>query len=761
MIGSRAVSKSVKSLRCSLSVFDTSIFPSRSPSRSYFTTRSLQPPPGRLIRHRRVGRLATERAEVLEERIAHAKEEDTGDHEELLDTDEGIHSKDSIPWYLQVDPPERESTSLYQRQKLPDTPLDSPPLLQPMLEHIFIDLGLDDVTLFDLRNVDPPPALGANLMMVICTARSEKHLNVSADKFCQWMKNTHQITPYADGLLGRGELKLKLKRKAKRARILSRVGSSETKQVDDGIRTGWICVTAENLEDGRPIPAFQRSSDDYVGFGSEEGGAKVVIQMLTQEKREELDLEDLWGKTMQRHERRQDRITQSSEDSASQQEVGQVSLSEEDTIADRSPVLALRAQSMPKTNHSQIRHMHNAATYEGGGRVQGRGFHNRAAVLSPTGVRSVMSQDGVSNSIETDGIVVPIAEDDEQLKYDRASNAGISKLKAHIEFAESLSVQEARTLLGNGAQDTDSTAFLKSFYDALPSLLDAEQWDARLSLLCLGIRVGTPGYGKEQICVLFREIQSSLTEIPVSLYMQTLTTLLSPSPTNAGSDEVLSIDSSTLHAAASILEGMQFHGHTAAATFDPNNQLRELLELAVLQAQSNDDDGNDNNAPSLHSEAPRRLRRLLDEIYPSSPSVDLELRRLHASASEADYLGMWDVWHSLAIDMRPRPAELYVAMLHYFADLNHQAKTMEALRVLVPEMAREEPPVEMDREVAEAVKRCILVVDPRVEEDIVSLYEDVRVVGGDQMAELHTLWCACERVVQEEGRWAREMDDDG
>ena len=215
----------------------------------------------------------------------------------------------SIPWYLQVEAPQRISNSLLQRQQLPPLPPDPPPLLKPFLEHISIDLGLDDLTLFDLRSLDPPPALGANLLMVIGTARSEKHLHVSADRFCRWLKSTYKLSPYADGLLGKGELKLKLRRKARRARLLSSVGSSETGNVDDGIRTGWICVNIGSIPDGREHVEHDTGQDDYVGFGGEAGGARMVIQMLTQEKREELDLEDLWGKTLRRHERKHDRIT--------------------------------------------------------------------------------------------------------------------------------------------------------------------------------------------------------------------------------------------------------------------------------------------------------------------------------------------------------------------------------------------------------------------------------------------------------------------
>ncbi|CAO1601542.1 ATPase synthesis protein 25 mitochondrial [Xanthoria calcicola] len=179
-----------------------------------------------------------------------------------------------------------------------------------MLQHISVDLGLDDLYLLDLRDLDPPPALGANMLMVIGTARSEKHLHVSADRLCRWLRTTHRLTPYADGLLGRGELRLKLKRKNRRARMLNSVGASDSSNTDDGIRTGWVCVNIGMVEDGRGslLKAVELQDDNYVGFGGETSGVKVVVQMLTEEKREELDLETLWSQALARYTRRKDRI---------------------------------------------------------------------------------------------------------------------------------------------------------------------------------------------------------------------------------------------------------------------------------------------------------------------------------------------------------------------------------------------------------------------------------------------------------------------
>jgi hypothetical protein len=163
---------------------------------------------------------------------------------------------------------------------------------------------MDDLTILDLRSLDPPPALGANLLMIIGTARSEKHLHVSADRLCRWLRSTYGLRPYADGLLGRNELKLKMRRKAKRSRLLSAVGAKATadSEVDDGIRTGWVCVNVGRVEGGE-LPKSEeetRREERIVGFGTQTTGSNVVVQMMTEEKRGDVDLENLWEEVLQR-----------------------------------------------------------------------------------------------------------------------------------------------------------------------------------------------------------------------------------------------------------------------------------------------------------------------------------------------------------------------------------------------------------------------------------------------------------------------------
>ena len=117
--------------------------------------------------------------------------------------------------------------------------------------------------------------------------------------------------------------------------MMGLVGAREVTTEDDGITTGWVCVNVgivdENLQrrlkplEGSPddetgdheeadaAPQHMDASqeeytnpeprdeivqpeqeDDYAGFGSRTASPRIVVQMFTEEKRLEMDLEGLW-----------------------------------------------------------------------------------------------------------------------------------------------------------------------------------------------------------------------------------------------------------------------------------------------------------------------------------------------------------------------------------------------------------------------------------------------------------------------------------
>ncbi|KAJ5690639.1 ATPase synthesis protein 25 [Penicillium macrosclerotiorum] len=203
-----------------------------------------------------------------------------------------------IPWYLQEETPTDEKRPVT-GDHIPKIPENAPQMLPILLEYTYKDLGLDDMKLFDLRGLEIPAALGANVIMIVGTARSGKHLNVAADRLCRWLRSQFKLAPYADGLLGRNELKIKLRRKAKRARAAAHAGRMVDEK-DDGITTGWICVNAGVVD--KEAPKMDLNEAGFEGFGQLNTGTTVVVQIFTEEKRADLDLDGLWNATLERAE---------------------------------------------------------------------------------------------------------------------------------------------------------------------------------------------------------------------------------------------------------------------------------------------------------------------------------------------------------------------------------------------------------------------------------------------------------------------------
>ncbi|KAL2121071.1 hypothetical protein VTJ04DRAFT_5098 [Mycothermus thermophilus] len=202
----------------------------------------------------------------------------------------------NVPWYLQVEPP-RHPTLLHEPAPLPEIPDGVPKLTEPLLKYVSDELGMDDLVLLDLRELEPAPALGPGLVMIIGTARSERHLHVSADRLVRWLRG-RGISASADGLLGRNELKTKLRRLARKAKLL---GSSSVVRTggDDGISTGWVCVNLGLVGASHEEVLFLDEEGRPTGFGRPQTGNTIVVQMLTETRRKELDLEGLWKDKLQ------------------------------------------------------------------------------------------------------------------------------------------------------------------------------------------------------------------------------------------------------------------------------------------------------------------------------------------------------------------------------------------------------------------------------------------------------------------------------
>ncbi|KAF4123038.1 ATPase synthesis protein 25, mitochondrial [Geosmithia morbida] len=230
----------------------------------------------------------------------------SADHEATLEAEaeeaEAETSPETTPWFLDEAPPQHPPSQ--HSATLPTPPEDAPAMMGSMIKYIYEDMGLDDLSLLDLRDLDPQASLGPNLIMLFGTARSERHLHVSSGRFVRWVRRNCNVGARAEGLIGPGELKTKLRRLRKKAKLMGQ-NTAMIPGGDHGISTGWVCVnfraTTEGRKGGDVEAARFDESGAMSGFGSSEHGTTIVVQCMTESRRNELDLESLWKGILRRN----------------------------------------------------------------------------------------------------------------------------------------------------------------------------------------------------------------------------------------------------------------------------------------------------------------------------------------------------------------------------------------------------------------------------------------------------------------------------
>ncbi|MCJ1396448.1 ATPase synthesis protein 25 mitochondrial [Xylographa bjoerkii] len=643
-----------------------------------------------------------------------------------------------IPWYLQVQPPPSIISRLSDRQKLPELPEDPPALLQPILEHLSIEVGLDDLTLLDIRKLDPPPALGANLIMLLGTARSEKHLHISADRFCRWLRTIHKLSPYADGLLGRNELKLKMRRKARRAKLLGSVGSTDKGNVDDGIRTGWVCVNIGSIEAGKDVEAVDYSEeivDGFIGFGGESDGVKLVVQMLTEEKREELDLETLWGGFLARQQRKEAREAEKQLQEAQEREVGHSVAAAGYKVTDTALSMArsLRSPALISSNHN-------------------RAFHTTAQLLNaPNHAESTSGYAGLDERSLEPRLNLPELTDtdftsnatEKSTSFNRSAHELV--LAAHIRYLKSLPRENAIEVLGTGATDFNSTTFLVSFYKELPLFLESSHWEYRLRIVRYALALDHPGYSTADLFKLIRSMQASGEPVPSKVYQHALTILteknISVTRSKGGR---LVVPMTDFLMCLELISDMSLQSLDVFEESTISPLLRALPRVEPTRTP---------DQRKLRADAVFLLMRLLDKRYLYLLSTSSHYHVLDALADAEDWEGFWKYWHGIARRMQRKSFLLYALMFKTISRTNHQAKCVAALGDWIPEMELEQPPVPLTGTLARTVMDCLRVADPDVE------YRIRR--GINENGQWVRLWRRCLQGVASFDEISKEEKHDG
>ncbi|EFR04762.1 hypothetical protein MGYG_07769 [Nannizzia gypsea CBS 118893] len=594
--------------------------------------------------------------------------------------EEGSVESSHIPWYLQ-DESHKPTVHPLKQQELPPLPENPPPILENLLQYISVDAGLDDLSLLDLRGLDPPPALGANLIMILGTARSVKHLNVAGDRLCRWLRSKHQLRPIADGLLGRNELKIKLRRRARKAKATGDASSLNSR--DDGITTGWICVNVGDVENG-PLKTNVAQKRDFIGFGGTGDKVRIVVQMLVEEKRAELQLEALWGSLLN---------PEAGEKNTGPRADVWGNLSSETSASGGSGdnIASTFSQRFPGR-----RHMHTQA---------------RPDTLEPA-------------LQETLGNIIQRSKSDQPSKIVSTSLASPS-VSALLEQLSQLPEEEARRELGLGPGDRDSTLFLRLFYEAVSKSDTETVLIDKLSFARAAVLLKHPAYGKENLYQAFKNVATSGCDISEELAMDTVRTLL----LFQGSDKALNerVPEHDIDLALRVLDHMSLHGinifngevffllHKASAfkspvlpTEDANDETNasaDVDSISKVPAEALD------NVTTMHN----RLNKLM-----ASAGVDFNYKDypelLQMYFEHGNYSKFWRLWQRISLMQITRSRELYLLLFRLHAKLGHQRQAVECLSSWVPMMTREEPPVALDEELTRAIMACMLVADPAIDQ---------------------------------------------
>ncbi|KAK9351344.1 hypothetical protein V1523DRAFT_369067 [Lipomyces doorenjongii] len=170
---------------------------------------------------------------------------------------------DSTPWYLRE---ANAHSTVSNVALLPDIPEDAPNEVTEILNFLAADLGLTELSLVDLRNRNT--TFGPNAIMIVGTARSDRHLIRASEELRVHLKKTYRAKSRIEGLVSKDKLKVQERRIKKK---ISKY-------------TGDVSAYENDLR--------SNGKNSWVFFDSRVKG--IHIHIITSEKRWQLDLEGLW-----------------------------------------------------------------------------------------------------------------------------------------------------------------------------------------------------------------------------------------------------------------------------------------------------------------------------------------------------------------------------------------------------------------------------------------------------------------------------------
>lgn len=566
---------------------------------------------------------------------------------------EDAAGNEDAPWYLQEEPP-RHPTLVPELQPLPDIPQNTPAILGELVKCLAEDMGLDDLNLMDLRSLDPPAALGPSLIMLFGTARSERHLHISAGRLKSWLRKKG-FNAHADGLIGRKDFKIALRRRQRKAKLLGTTPSP----AESGLTTRWICMNLGTIEyqSTEEMP-LESENGTMSGFGVRQtGGTTIVVQMFTESKRQEMELETLWSRILARR---------------SNQVLVEDDLEYAEANAHPNEVSIFTEGGSPKVIAKPS---------------QRRFFSTSCRRLSPPDESNQVTNPSTPTpaSSSVDILLDPVkdlAARVAELEQMQAAFSGLS-LPASV---------EALSPLESGLQ----SHWIEQWNAAIKQLAPEQNWRFRVWLVATGRKLAIKAYTLRLLHDLVQEMELLGIICERGQYLELLSAVYVDQPE---SNTALAEQSEL---ALTILNTMFERGEPIIAT-------DVFISLLESLARTNSPDKEKGHLQSV-------LEKFMLQADLPFIGEDGVIRLLDAYAAQDNWGRWWDVWRMAPQHGLPRSQALYIHMWTTMAATQNQRRCREALRSYFFEMINEQPPVMPEGAVKEAIEACMRVADPTAEE---------------------------------------------
>lgn len=561
----------------------------------------------------------------------------------------------SIPWYLQVDPP-RHVASI-EPPPLPEVPTDSPEIIGALLKQLSENLGFDDLSLLDLRGLARPAALGPNLFMLFATARSERHLHVSAGSLRRWLRFNYKVNARADGLLGPNERKTKLRRRAKRAKLLG----GPLDDTDDGISTGWICVNLGTLDFGYHEDPVYTSDGRFSGFGVPQTGYTVVIQLMTEPQRAQMGLETLWQKALNK------------------------------SIAN-----SLKSETEAEAEAGDVDNIHPSEKAVSSSSCQIAGYSPGKSndILNKEQRRTYSTQQIATHSASR---AEPLFALDSKEALEKALQVDFRQKYRILDLLQlrlgEMSVADQRQALGISQEGI--TPFIRLSKSACQSLHPHKTWGFRLAIQATACKssIGHQFELLDNVEGLIKDLNIYSIEATREQYLQLLTCIYSSS----GNHE----EQHTL--AEQLLRTMQQRGESTIA----HDVIVTIIETMCRYYQQ-----------PVWSDYYRLIKRLEETLHHLKlPCMDepLLMRLMTSFIQIHHWTGVWAAWRMRPTYSLPRSAAMYTHFYRLMASSGSWSICALGIRRTFQGLLAENPSVLPNKEVMESLMDCIRIADPVAE----------------------------------------------